>query len=205
MKSRVNLYLPEYQPKLELMTLGAVLALFLFLIVLVIGARVYLAIDGATEKQNLQSLQVQIQNKSNLLEQLKLQLEQRKEDPLLTVEFENLQVALQNKERIKAALQDREVLKSASFAMLLRDLAEQHEQSLWLTRINVTEDSMLFNGEAVRPEAVPRWISRLGNTEYFAGKSFDQAELNRDEDTLTFSLKTSRNGDADTQGASDVQ
>lgn len=198
MKSRVNLYLPEYQPKLELLTLGALLFLFGVLIALVIAARVALNISGASADQQMQNLKSEIEQQTEFANALTDQLQQRNEDPRLLAMFAGLQSSLQDKERLKEALKDREALKSTSFSLMLRELSQQHDESLWLTHIAVNEHSMVFDGEVINPEAVPQWIGRLGQTDYFSGKSFDQARLFREDSALYFSLATSRVSDDNT-------
>ena len=192
MKQRINLYLPEYRPQLELMSLGAVVTLFIVLLLLVISTRIGLTLQGSTNQQRLVTLQDDINQKKNLADELTQALKERKEVPQLLAVFAGLQDLLQDKQRLKAALEDRESLKSTSFSLMLRELAQQHQDDLWLTRISVTEDSMIFDGQALQPEAVPQWVSRLGGTEYFSGKQFDQARVFRQEDELLFTLSTSR-------------
>ena len=114
--------------------------------------------------------------------------------------FAGLQASLQEKQRLKQALSEREALKSASFSLMLRELAEQHHSDLWLTRIMVDEANMSFDGQSLRPEALPQWIGRLGQTEYFSGKQFDQARVYREEQNLLFNLTTTRQDDVSSSG-----
>jgi hypothetical protein len=193
-KSRINLYLPEYQPKLELFTLNLLVLVFSLLVALIIVTRVTLDISGSSTERKLSILESDLQQQTQFARVLTNQLQQRKEDPQLLAVFAGLQLSLQNKERIKEALMEREGLKSASFALMLRELSQQHQQELWLTGINVDEDSMVFDGAVTSPEAVPQWVGRLGETQYFSGKSFDQARLFREDNALYFSLATSRSG-----------
>ena len=137
-------------------------------------------------------MEAELEQQNSFAKTLTDQLQERKEDPQLLAIFAGLQSSLQDKERLKTALRDREVLKSTSFSLMLRELSQQHHESLWLTRINVTEQSMTFDGEAIQPEAVPQWVGRLGQTEYFTGKTFDEARLYRDDSAIRFSLATSR-------------
>lgn len=201
MKSRVNLYLPEYQPKLELLTLGALLFLFAALLAIIIATRVALNIQGANTEQQLSRLESEALQQTEFVGVLTSQLEQRKEDPRLLLIFEDLQKAFKDKERLKQALKKREALKTTSFSLMLRELSQQHDEGLWLTRISVDEESMVFDGEVIEPQAVPQWVGRLGQTDYFSGKSFDQARVFRTDSAMFFSLETSRaNQEPSSQG-----
>lgn len=201
MKSRVNLYLPEYQPKLELLTLGALLFLFAALLAIIIATRVALNIQGANTEQQLSRLESEALQQTEFVGVLTGQLEQRKEDPRLLLIFEDLQKAFKDKERLKQALKKREALKTTSFSLMLRELSQQHDEGLWLTRISVDEESMVFDGEVIEPQAVPQWVGRLGQTDYFSGKSFDQARVFRTDSAMFFSLETSRaNQEPSSQG-----
>ena len=192
MKSRVNLYLAEYRPQLDLMSLSTVIAVFAILLLTVIGIRVGLGFQGDTKKQQLMAVNEEYNQKAALAKELTNILQSRKEDPQLLAVFAGLQASLQDKERLKQALSEREALKSASFSLMLKELAQQHHADLWLTRIVVTESSMNFEGQSLRPEALPQWIGRLGQTEYFSGKEFDQAQVIRQEQNLLFNLTTTR-------------
>ncbi|MDM7859149.1 PilN domain-containing protein [Alteromonas sp. ASW11-36] len=196
MKQRVNLYLPEYRPQLELMSLGTVVTLFVVLLLIVIGVRIGLTLQGSVDQKRLVSLQDNINQKQSLANELTQALKDRNEDPQLLAVFAGLQDTLQDKQRLKEALEDRENLKSTSFSLMLQELAQQHQDDLWLTRISITEDSMIFDGQALQPESVPQWVSRLGGTQYFSGKQFDQARVFRQERALLFTLSTSRGNEA---------
>jgi len=192
MKSRVNLYLPEYQPKLELFTLGALFVLFGALLAIIIAARVTLSINGTKAEERLSLLELELQRQTEFVNVLTDQLQQRKEDPQLLAVFAGLQLSLQDKERLKEALKERDALKSTSFALMLSELSQQHEEDLWLTGISVDEESMVFDGEVLTPEAVPQWVGRLGATKYFTDTAFDEARLIREDSALYFSLSASR-------------
>ncbi|MBT0586865.1 PilN domain-containing protein [Alteromonas oceanisediminis] len=192
MKSRINFYLPEYQPKLELLTLGSVLFLCGLLLLMVIGARIGLSMSGAKSAQELERLSVHLDQQKQLVSSLTQQLQARKEDPKLLALFASLETAYDDKQRLKAALDAREVLKGTQFSVMLQALAEQHHESLWLTHIQVSEQAMRFEGQTLKPEAVPQWLGKLGQTEYFSGKTFDEAKLIRTDGDIMFSLTATR-------------
>lgn len=200
MKSRVNLYLPEYRPQLDLMSLTTVISVFVILLVTVIGVRVGLGFQGDAKQAQLLVVNEEYNQQSSLAKELTNILQSRKEDPQLLAVFAGLQASLQDKQRLKQALSEREALKSASFSLMLRELAEQHHSDLWLTRIMVDEANMSFDGQSLRPEALPQWIGRLGQTEYFSGKQFDQARVYREEQNLLFNLTTTRQDDVSSSG-----
>ncbi|WP_100643530.1 PilN domain-containing protein [Alteromonas facilis] len=194
MKTRVNLYLNEFRPTLDLLSLGTLITVFAVLFIVVITARVGLMFSGSKNAQQLAQMSVEVEQNNNLARELTNVLQQRKEDPQLLAVFAGLQASLQAKERLRQALSERELMKSATFSNLLRELAQQHHQELWLTRIKVSGHSMVFDGQALTPTALPQWINSLGQTQYFAGKEFDQARVYREEQGLLFSLSATRDG-----------
>lgn len=192
MKNRVNLYLDEYRPTLDLLSLGTLITVFTCLFLLVIAARIGLSFAGSKEANKLERLSAEVTRSNSLAKELTNALQERKEDPQLLAIFAGLQTSLDSKERLKQALSEREVMKSAGFSALLHELSQYHHQELWLTRINVSGNNMVLDGQALTPTALPQWLGKLGQGDYFSGKEFDQAQLLREERGLLFSLSAER-------------
>ncbi|GAC34103.1 PilN domain-containing protein [Paraglaciecola polaris] len=191
MKSRINLYLPELQPKLEVLTLSFVLAIWL--LTLTIFGVTYYVNDSHNQQvqQELTLLQVQKSQLEDKLIVLNESLTNRTKDPKLLAAIENKQLDVGLKQRVIAELSGQEQFKSNGFAGLMKGLAQHHQDGLWLTRIHLNEQQVMLEGGAIDSSLIPKWVSSLSLTDRFKGQEFSTTRLYRDKDQqLQFTLDT---------------
>tara|TARA_R110001606_G_scaffold254366_2_gene402308 strand:- start:1044 stop:1655 length:612 start_codon:yes stop_codon:yes gene_type:complete len=191
MKSRINLYLPELQPKLEVLTLSFVLSIW-FVSLTIFGAIYFLSYS---HEQEVFGELTAVQNKKNELEGRLLVLSEslaaRTEDPRLIATIESKQFDVRQKQRVIAELSGQERFKSNGFAGLMKGLAEHHQAGLWLTRIHLNEQQVVLEGGATDSSLIPKWVSSLSLTERFKGQEFSTTKLYRDDNKqLNFTLAT---------------
>lgn len=200
MKQRINLYSDAFAPKLDLLSLSSVLmawgALSTLLLVVWAGVAWY----GSGQRDTLSSYQDQQQQLSATVNNLKVTLEQRKPDEGLSRTLAQRQQELDNRELLVRELSDREQIKQQGFAGLLDSLAAKNSNDIWLEAIEVSEHMMLMQGQLSNPEAMPKWLQRLGETSSFSGRTFDSARLYREDEQLRFELSMSRVPEATQQG-----
>lgn len=191
MKYRVNLFPQELKPRLELVTFGFTLVVWLLCIIFV-GLVTYFYQSSYSEiQQNTRKVQQQHNSQKSLLDTLTAARDKRVQDPKLLAQVDKLQGELRAKQLLLNELQGREQLKNQGFSLLMKDLAEQHIQEIWLTRININERLIRVEGGSVDSSKVPFWVSRLKNTEYFEGRDFAGARMYRnDADELFFVLSS---------------
>ena len=107
-----------------------------------------------------------------------------------------MQKILQNidiEKRVLNKLSGHDKLKSNSFSTLMIDLASHNQSGLWLTHINLDGMSVLIEGAATDSAIVPKWLSSLGQTDYFRGQEFADTRLYRDsEQQLNFIISTGK-------------
>jgi Tfp pilus assembly protein PilN len=191
MKNRVNLYHPEFHPKLRLLSLSIVLGVWMF--TLFCGGVLYFL--ESSKQQNFKSEIAKIeQNKQQqemLLEELQNAVDNLKVDPKLLKQVEINQRLISLKKRVLNELAGQEGLKSNGFSNLMIDLASHNQTGLWLTHINLNGKNIVMEGAASDSALIPKWLNSLGQTDFFSGQEFADTRLYRDaEQQLNFVIST---------------
>ncbi len=199
MKQRINLYTEEFTPRLDMWSLSSVS--IIWGIALTLLALIWAGVSwyGSTLQEELMAKQRQQQQLLSSVGALQQALEQRKPDAGLERQLEQRRHELSNRQLLVNELSLREQIKRQGFADLLDNLAAKNSRDIWLETIQVSEHMMLLEGQLSKPEAMPQWLQRLGQTSSFSGRTFDSARLFRDEEQLRFELSMSRTAEAGPQ------
>ena len=191
MKSRINLYLPELHPKLEVLTLSFVLTVWAILFTIVGLVYYHDYSHGQSVKTDLMTIEVQKQHGEDRLAELNETLANRTKDPKLLAAIESKQLEVSLKQRVIDELSGQEQFKSNGFAGLMSGLAEHHLDGLWLTRIQLDENQVMLEGGATDSSLIPQWMTQLSLTERLRGQEFSTTKLYRDPNQqLMFTLGT---------------
>lgn len=195
MKYTINLLPTELRPNLELLTIYTVMVAMVFCAVVMFGVSSYMDHDKRIIAMELDTLRSEINRKTSVLNVINAELENRVEDPLLVQTTVLQEAQLKQKKRLVAELQSRDTLLKHNFADLFEALALKHSSDLWLTSIKVVGGDMAFSGHAAQPSALPQWVAKLSETQYFKGREFNSATLIRKDDQLIFELQTTQGGE----------
>lgn len=191
MKSRINLYLPELHPKLEVLTLSFVLTIWAILFTILGLVYYHDYSHGESVKTDLMVIEVQKQLVEDRLVELNETLASRTKDPKLLAAIESKQLEVSLKQRVIDELSGQEQFKSNGFAGLMSGLAEHHLDGLWLTRIQLDENQVMLEGGATDSSLIPQWMTQLSSTERLKGQEFSTTKLYRDPNQqLMFTLGT---------------
>jgi Tfp pilus assembly protein PilN len=193
MKNRVNLYHAQFHPKLRLLSLPLVISSWLFTALCCVLLYFY----ETSEHQNIQleiaSFEENKQQQQRLITELQSALENTKVDPELLKQVEKSQQLISLKKHVLNELVGQKELKSGGFSNLMIDLASHSQKGLWLTHINLDGLSVVMEGAATDSSVVPKWLSSLGQTDYFRGQEFADTRLYRDtEQQLNFVISTGK-------------
>jgi Tfp pilus assembly protein PilN len=193
MKNRVNLYHPEFHPKLRLLSLHIVIASWIFTALFCGLLYFYLTSEQQDFKTELAKTETHKQQQEILAKELQNAVDNLEVDPLLLQQVEKNQQLISLKKRVLNELAGQEQLKSNGFSNLMIDLASHNQSGLWLTHINLNGASVVMEGAATDSSLVPKWLSSLGQTDYFSGQEFADTRLYRDaEKQLNFIISTGK-------------
>ena len=193
MKNIVNLYHPEFHPKLRLFTLSAVIMSWVFVALVCSFLYFYVASKQQNFKSEISKIEQNKRQQQILVKELQSAINNQKVDPELFKQVEKNQQIINFKKRVLNKLSVQEKLKLNSFSKLMLDLANQHQSGLWITHINLNGMNVLMEGAATDSAIVPKWLSSLGQTDYFRGQEFSDTRLYRDaEQQLNFVISTGK-------------
>jgi Tfp pilus assembly protein PilN len=190
MKSRINLYHAEFRPVFEWIT-GPHLLLSTALAVC-LGASIYGGLYYWQQQTQLlaDNLNVSISQQQRNIDEFTIALKNRAGDPLLAAKLNQLQDSRMAQETLLLRVKDMSQLKQKSFSTLFDALSSSDSSSLWLTSFTVNEADLTIRGSLVKPSALTQWITKLSQTEFFKGQEFDDAQLLRENEQLTFELSS---------------
>ncbi len=139
----------------------------------------------------------QVKETKRQLDEQKSQLEQelnaRVPEPSLVERAKLEQQQLELKRLLLGELSKREALTSRGYSQLLTELAKVSDPSIWLERIQASEQSYIFHGYGQHPESLPLWLEKLKSTESLKGQAFATMTMDRGEgEPLAFSLSSSQ-------------
>jgi Tfp pilus assembly protein PilN len=193
MKNRINLYHPSFHPKLQLLTLSSVIVSWVSVAIFCSLSYFYMMAEQQSFKLKITNLEQNKQQKKTLVDELNIALENIKVDPDLLKIVEEKQQTIQLKKRVLNELVGQENLKSTGFSTLMLDLAGHSLNGLWLTHIDLNGMSITIKGATTDSAFMPKWLSSLGQTEYFKGQKFSDTRLYRDsEEQLNFVVSTNK-------------
>ncbi len=179
MKTRINLYLPEFRPAKELLTLSRVVLICFIVLLLMIGwvfaARASTA-SQMKENQRLQDQITQLEEQINLMQErilamhtngdLKAELERAKK------RYKSLQVIISALKNIKA---DNAIL----YSSLMMELAEACSSRMAIEKIVATGKVVNIEGKVIGGNEVPSFIERFKQLDVLHQLSFASIEVGR--------------------------
>lgn len=182
MKNRINLYHPEFHPKLRLLSLNIVIASWVFTAILCGLLYFYFASEQQNFQAELGILERDKQQQQILVTELQIAVDSLQVDPVLLQKVENNQQLVNLKKRVLDELSGREQLTTQGYSNLMIDLASHNQTGLWLTHINLNGAKVEMQGATTDSALVPKWLSSLGQTDYFNGQEFADTRLYLDSD-----------------------
>ncbi|MFT6896128.1 MAG: Tfp pilus assembly protein PilN [Paraglaciecola sp.] len=180
MKTRINLFVADLQPRLQVLTLPFVFTVWAIL-AFIMGTVYYVQSTlEAQQQQELAAVEQQKQQQDTLVKGLQEQLSGRKEDPSLVQNISQQHRDIDLKQQVLVHLAGQESFKSNGFSDVMLGLAEHHQTGLWLTRVRLDENNVSIEGAAADSASIPKWVSKLGLTRHFSGQQFSTTTFYRD-------------------------
>lgn len=179
MSQQINLFNPQFEQTTHQMsarTAGACLgALALGLLLLcVLGQR------SLTELQHQDAdVQAALAKEEARRDQALRDFPPRKKDPALAQEVAAAEAQRQLLLDASAVLASGELGNTQGFAGYFRALAQARVEGVWLTNINIAGagSELGLQGRALRASLLPAYITRLGQQDMLAGKSFASLDI----------------------------
>lgn len=179
MRQTVNLYLPEFRKKPDLMTaerIAQVIGLVLLLMVMGAGWESWVLFRleqdwDAAEGQRTAAMAATAQLRSSFGTQAP--------DQSVIEQNVRLEAALKEKNAILGFMDGNDLGNTAGFSSYLADLARYHVQGLSLKSITLSENgrTVALAGEVEQAELVPLYLQNLSQGASFRGLSFHALQI----------------------------
>lgn len=184
-KHSINLLSDDLLPKADFLTLGRVVGLWGFVLVLGALATVVTS-NGLSTKQDKYTQLVEEKDASDaLLKNLEQQISSNRADSLLLDELEQLKTLVKMKSTVAKKLSDEVTDDAFGYASTMTALADLHHRDISLSRVAITDNEITFVGYAKDADSVPQWLSGLEKSDLLKGMKFNQFSLSESENKLT--------------------
>lgn len=180
----VNLYPQEMRPRRQLLTLAQVVGAALLTLLLVMLNATYVrwqATEALVAQQTVQTRNPQLRQAVTAAQQ---RLDERRADPALTAELEQLSSDLRSQERLLQWVEQFASEGTEGFSPVLAGLARQAVDGVWLTALEIdrNNNNLALTGLTRDARLVPLFLEQLRRESAFAGRRFRQFELARPGD-----------------------
>lgn len=201
MKRTINLYQDSLKPKKERLPFSSVLWLNGAALIVMLVVVTALNFTLGAKQQKLSEKTRAIGQLNNEIKTLSAALEKKRDTQSLQQQLERVSAKIENRKRLLAYLESGELSFDATkYGEVMDDLANFHNQNLWLTSIDIDTQTIRLTGQTVEPSSIPVWLKNLQNSPFFQGKSFSSVqfdEVDGSENVKQFLISTNFEGEAD--------
>lgn len=201
MKRTINLYQDSLKPKKERLPFSSVLLLNGAALIVMLVVVTALNFTLGAKQQKLSEKTRAIGQLNNEIKTLSAALERKRDTQSLQQQLERVNAKIENRKRLLAYLKSGELSFDATkYGEVMDDLANFHNQNLWLTSIDIDTQTIRLTGQTVAPSSIPVWLKNLQNSPFFQGKSFSSVqfdEVDGSENVKQFLISTNFEGEAD--------
>lgn len=201
MKRTINLYQESLKPKKERLPFSSVLWLNGAALIVMLVVVTALNFTLRAKQQTLSEKTRAIGQLNNEIKTLSAALEKKRDTQSLQQQLERVNAKIENRKRLLAYLESGELSFDATkYGEVMDDLANFHNQNLWLTSIDIDTQTIRLTGQTVAPSSIPVWLKNLQNSPFFQGKSFSSVqfdEVDGSENVKQFLISTNFEGEAD--------
>lgn len=186
---QVNLYLPEFRPKVDVLSAERAAILLGALLILLVGLQIFRTQQMRAAESiaiELESRHKQLKDQADLLKKAPKPIK----DPALEREIEQLREAIRNREGVAGVIASRSLGNDAGFSQHLVALGKQKVDGVSLQEFKLDSGGafLRLSGVSQKPELVPLYVSQLQNDESFKSTKFGFLSLHNNGSGIRFLL-----------------
>ena len=184
MKQSINLYQAILFPVRHTYTLKRLLisSAFIFAVFIMIWAVLFYQLSAVENKVAKQ--EQDLQDKMDVVTLYQQALQQRKPTASLVEQFDRAKTELVQLQKLQTFLNNRQQQSDQLYSPVLQHLDRIHDRGLWLTAFQLNQSNSSFQGVALEPVSVTRWLTKLRQFNYFQGQDFSHVSVSQiPEDT----------------------
>ncbi|MEO1767304.1 PilN domain-containing protein [Thiobacter aerophilum] len=179
MSQQINLFNPIFLKQKKLFSARTMLQALGVIALGLMGVTTFAFWQVNALKAEVERSEKRLQAEELRLAQAKKALTARRSSDQLADEIKRLEGELERRQTLAALLEKGALGETVGLASFLRAMARQHQEGLWLTAVELTGRDLALVGRALRPEAVPDYLRRLGREEVLRGREFASLVITR--------------------------
>lgn len=200
MKKRINLYLPELHPVQQRLSLPHIVLLCGLALLGCVIASVTGNILIMQEKKQIPLLTTEFENLTQQKKHLSDTLAQRRPASFLMIEFRERNEELEAKQLLLAHIDKLGHLDSQGFSPWMRDLALSHRSDISVQSFDIENNQIQITGDANGNDAVPAWIASFKDYPKLQDRQFSALQVERSKQgVLQFKLESRASAGTDIQ------
>ena len=167
----VNIALIKPKP---LITFNSLVAILAAIAVILVGYYAFLQKEVTALKVQREKIATDLTNSQNEIKALALLHAPQAKDTSLEDKITQLEQKVKSQQQVLEILRQSTLSPDKSYAGLMRALARQSVDGLWLTGFSIDSNTNTVNiqGRALHGDLVPKYINRLSNEASLQGKQF---------------------------------
>lgn len=185
MKTRINLYLPEFRPARELLTVPRLILICLIVLAVMVSWVFYVRSSITTQQVANQKMQDQITQLEVQVEVLRDRISSMQSDAALKAELEQTKNRYRSLKIIMKALKDVKTAGTIQYSSLLMELAEACSANMALEKITASGKVVSIEGKTLKGSDVPAFVERFKQLDVLHQLSFASIEVGKDETSQT--------------------
>lgn len=125
-----------------------------------------------------------LQDKMDVVTLYQQALQQRKPTASLVEQFDRAKTEFVQLQKLQTFINNRQQQLDQLYSPVLQHLDRIHDRGLWLTAFQLNQSNSSFQGVALEPVSVTRWLTKLRQFNYFQGQDFSHVSVSQiPEDT----------------------
>jgi Tfp pilus assembly protein PilN len=186
---QINLYLPEFRPKVEMLSAERSATLLAVLLMLLVGLQVFRASEMSAAESvaaELESQQQKLKEQAAILKKAPKPVK----DAALEREIEQLREAIRNREGVAGIIASRSLGNDIGFSHHLVALGQRKVDGVSLEEFSLQAGGafLRLSGLSQKPELVPLYVSQLQNDDHFKTTKFGYLSLRNQGSGVSFLL-----------------
>lgn len=179
MKTRINLYLNEFKPPKELITLGRAILFALLCFAIILGIGLYQRSILAKEQKKVQELTEQKEQVQNSLLEAQIAFAARQTDEALKNEVEQLREIYLSKVALFDVIRNLKMSTDVQYSNTFMDLARASSSAISISNITLNGTRIDLKGKTVTGDEVPNFIDQFKKLDNLTNRSFATIKIER--------------------------
>lgn len=179
MKTRINLYLNEFKPPKELLTVGRIILISAICAALVLCFGIYQRASLAKQQREVQDLTQQKDAAQTELLELQKAYASRPTDELLKREVDELRQMYLSKVALYEIISNLKMNSEVNYSSTMLDVARASSNTMSISRIVMNGKRMDLRGKVVAGDEIPAFVDRFKQLDNLNSRSFGTIKIQR--------------------------